>query len=203
MGYKELPPIYLASSSPRRRDLLQLTGLPFTVCPSQVNEAAYDSSNPVALVETLALAKARDVARRMGRGISIGADTVVVHRGEILGKPASPAEAREYLARLAGDSHQVITGVAVVVAGEGPEQVEVEHETTLVVFRPLIPEEIAAYVATGEPLDKAGGYGIQGLGSLLVARIEGCYFNVVGLPLARLATMLARVGVNPLLTSRL
>lgn len=197
MGHEELPPIYLASGSPRRRELLHLTGLPFTVCPSRVNETTYDASNPVVLVETLALAKARDVANREGWGISIGADTVVVHRGEILGKPASPVQAREYLTRLAGEAHQVITGVAVVVAGGGPELVE--HEITQVVFRPLTPEEIAGYVATGEPLDKAGGYGIQGLGSLLVARIEGCYFNVVGLPLATLATLLARVGLNPLL----
>lgn len=180
--------------------MLRLAGLPFTVCPSQVDEAAYAVADPVTLVETLALAKAREVAIRAGRGVSIGADTVVVHQGEILGKPASPAQAQEYLARLAGEAHLVITGVAVVVGG-GLEQVA--HEITRVVFRPLTPEEIAAYVATGEPLDKAGGYGIQGLGSLLVARIEGCYFNIVGLPLARLATMLARVGLNPLLISHL
>lgn len=186
-------PIYLASSSPRRQMLLAQIGLPFTVVPSHVPERV-PADDPVGGVEALALAKAQQVARGLARGLVIGADTVVVLGGEVLGKPASAAQAREMLARLSGATHRVLTGLAVVEAGSG--EALVSHEETLVTFRPLSPAEIASYVASGEPMDKAGAYGAQGLGAVLISRVEGCFYNVVGLPLARLAEMLAHWGVR-------
>lgn len=192
MAYSPLP-IYLASSSPRRRDLLSQVGLSFTVIPSRLREEAAED-DPRALVRTLALAKAREVAGSLDRGLVIGADTVVVLGEEVLGKPGSSEEAREMLRRLSGATHRVLTGVAVVEAAS--QEALVDHEETLVTFRPLTEEEIEFYVASGEPMDKAGAYAAQGLGSLLIRRIEGCFYNVVGLPLVRLGEMLAHWGVR-------
>ena len=127
------------------------------------------------------------MAEKVEDGLVIGADTVVVLGDEILGKPASREEAEEMLACLSGRTHRVVTGLAVVDAGS--KRFVLSHETTEVTFRRLTRAEIASYVASGEPMDKAGAYGIQALGSLLVEAIRGCYFNVVGLPLARLAKM--------------
>jgi len=190
--------IILASASPRREALLTQIGLACRVEPSGVSEEeAGRSGDPASFVEQAALAKAEEVAARVGDGLVLGADTVVVIGGEVLGKPASIADAREMLARLSNATHEVYTGLALVlVSGGNVVRRRVGHEITRVTFRALTPEDIEGYVATGEPTDKAGAYGIQGRGAALVERIEGCYFNVVGLPLARLVEMLREFGVS-------
>ncbi len=177
--------LILASGSPRRRELLRNAGFTFEVIPPEVAEDNPDNEAPAKLVERLALDKAEAVAGRFHRQdnvVVLGADTVVVVDSTLLGKPASPAEARQMLQRLSGRTHEVITGVALVE----PETARrtVAHETTRVFFRPLEPQEMEDYVATGEPLDKAGAYAIQGGASRFVTRVEGCYFNVMGLPVA-------------------
>ncbi|KYH31838.1 Maf family protein [Neomoorella mulderi] len=186
--------LILASASPRRRELLQRIGLSFDVRPSQVDESNFRDLPPAARVEALALAKARAVAGTCKEGLVIGADTIVVCQGQVLGKPASPAEAAAMLAFLSGRTHTVYTGVAVVRAPGGEEKFT--HASTEVTFRQLAPAVISAYVATGEPLDKAGAYGIQERGALLVERINGDYFNVVGLPLVKVAELLEEFGVD-------
>jgi len=191
-----MPDLILASASPRRRDLLQQLGLKFSVQVSNVDETIDESLAPGRLVESLARQKAQHVACMVKTGIVIGADTVVVQDNSILGKPAGPEEAAAMLRRLSGTSHRVMTGVALIDAATGREKVE--HEVTTVWFRELQDREIANYIAGGEPVDKAGAYGIQGLGSIFVRGIEGCYFNVVGLPLARLAAMLRDFGITVL-----
>lgn len=192
------PEIILASASPRRATLLTQIGLPFRVCPSTLGEdgeAALDHETPETCAARLALAKARDVAARLDQGLIIGADTVVTCRGRILGKPRNGKEAQAFLLALAGQTHRVVTGVAVVEAGSG--RVEVDVAVTAVTMRPFDRQEAMRYVATGEPLDKAGAYGIQGRGALLVEGIHGDYFNVVGLPLTLLARLLRGFGVDP------
>lgn len=183
----------MASASPRRRELLEQVGLPCEVMPSEITEHNFGMADPEALVKRLALSKARDVARKVKEGIVIGADTVVVYRGKILGKPIDEADAEGMLRKLSGHEHEVMTGLAIVDVDRGEEAVECVK--TKVKFRRLSPEEIREYVATGEPLDKAGAYGIQGKGAALVKSIEGCYYNVVGLPLAKLVEMLKSLGV--------
>ncbi len=189
-------PVYLASSSPRRRMLLEQLGLPFTVVVPRVQEEVEEGLPPHHLVEMLALRKAKAVAPSIPRGVVVAADTVVVWERKILGKPADAREAGEMLSLLSGNEHEVFTGVAVMEKPSGRRVVT--HERTLVKFRPLSKEEIDKYVATGEPLDKAGAYAAQGLGAIFIAGIKGCYFNVVGLPLARLALVLKEFGVDPL-----
>jgi septum formation protein len=192
------PEIILASASPRRAALLTQIGLAFRVCPSTLGEdgeTALDHETPEACAARLALAKASDVAARLDRGLIIGADTVVTCRGRILGKPRNGKEAQAFLLALAGQTHRVVTGVAVVEAGPG--RVEADVAVTAVTMRPFDRQEATRYVATGEPLDKAGAYGIQGRGALLVEGIHGDYFNVVGLPLTLLARLLRRFGVDP------
>ncbi|MDQ0285493.1 septum formation protein [Desulfofundulus luciae] len=189
-------PIYLASSSPRRSMLLEQLGLPFTVVVPEVEEKVPEGLPPHQLVETLALRKAGAVAPSISRGLVVAADTIVVWQDKVLGKPADAREAALMLSLLAGDEHEVFTGVAVMEKPSGRRVVT--HERTRVRFRPLTTEEIARYVATGEPLDKAGAYAAQGLGAIFIAGIRGCYFNVVGLPLARLAQVLKEFGVDPL-----
>ncbi|MDA8212554.1 MAG: Maf family protein [Clostridia bacterium] len=191
-----MPDLILASASPRRRDLLQQLGLEFSIQVSNVDETVDVSLAPGLLVESLARQKAEHVAGMVKTGIVIGADTVVVQDDSILGKPAGPEEAAAMLRRLSGTSHRVITGVALIDAATGRERVE--HEVTTVRFRELQNREIANYIASGEPADKAGAYAIQGLGSVFVLGIEGCYFNVVGLPVARLAGMLKDFGITVL-----
>lgn len=192
------PEIILASASPRRVALLTQIGLPFRVQPSTVDEegtnAPGNGAPPEAQTSRLARAKAEEVAGREGRGLVIGADTVVVCAGTILGKPRDAEEARAFLLRLAGRTHHVVTGVAVVQAETG--RAEVASAVTAVRMRAFDPAEAAAYVTTGEPLDKAGAYAIQGRGALLVEGIEGDYSNVVGLPLPTLALLLRRFGVS-------
>ncbi len=188
--------LILASGSPRRRELLRNAGFTFEVVPPEVAEDNPGNEAPAMLVERLALDKAEAVAGRFHRQdnvVVLGADTVVVVDSTLLGKPASPAEARQMLERLSDRTHEVITGVALVE----PESARrtVAHETTRVFFRPLEPQEMEDYVATGEPLDKAGAYAIQGGASRFVTRVEGCYFNVMGLPMALVDRLLRECGM--------
>lgn len=186
--------IILASGSPRRRQLLEQVGLrDFVVRASDVDESVCPGLTPAEMVEELSARKAAAVVRESPKdGLVLAADTVVALEGAVLGKPASPEEAARMLAALSGRTHQVYTGLTLA----GPGAVRTEHEVTAVTFRALSGTEIAAYVATGEPMDKAGAYGIQGLGALLVQRLEGDYFNVMGLPLCRLGRMLRAFGVE-------
>lgn len=186
--------LILASASPRRRDLLKMIGLDFTVQPASIPEPLVDDLEPSVQVRTLALAKARAVAEQLDRGVVLGADTVVVLEGQILGKPEDAPGARFMLEFLQGREHLVYTGVALVDASTGREAAE--HEQTRVRFRPLDKHQIEWYISTGEPMDKAGAYGIQGLGSVLIEGVYGCYFNVVGLPVARVVRMLTGFGIN-------
>ena len=187
--------LILASSSPRRIELLRRLGLDFEVVKPLWETRVIDD-DPVEVAELTALEKARAVAGGFTEGLVIGADTVVVIDDEILGKPRDGEEARLFLRKLSGRVHRVITGIAVVDAGRGRE--EVDHEVTEVKFKELSEEEIELYIASGEPFDKAGGYGIQGLGSLFVEWIKGDYFNVVGLPIYRLSLLLRRFGFDVL-----
>jgi len=180
--------IILASASPRRRRLLKQIGFTFRVIPSHVDEDDADHHDPLANVQAIALRKARSVAAGIENGIVIGADTQVLVDGEILGKPENKADAARMLTMLSGREHRVITGVALIDTQTNSE--ETWCETTLVTFRKLPEDEIADYVRTGEPMGKAGAYGIQGRAAAFVERIEGCYFNVVGLPLAKLSQKL-------------
>lgn len=181
-----MPRFILASISPRRVEVLRNAGFEFEVVPSRVDESPRPYEPPVALAERLAREKAEDVAARLAPAndvIVLGADTVVVgDDGSLLGKPCSPADAVAMLEKLSGRPHDVITGVALVSVVGG--RARVAHERTRVFFRAVAREEIERYVATGEPLDKAGAYAIQGGAGRFVTRIEGCYFNVMGLPLA-------------------
>ncbi len=183
---EELPPLVLASASPRRRELLTRVGLSFQVAHAELDEEARPGEGPAELVERLALEKGAAVAARGAQGVVLSADTVVALEDEVLGKPRDPAEARDMLRRLAGRWHRVYTGWALQGAGDwGGWPTRVGHATTRVLFHELSSAQIAAYVATGEPLDKAGAYGIQDGGALLVAALDGDYFNVMGLPVAR------------------
>ena len=187
--------LILASASPRRRELLAQAGYTFEVRPAHVPEDPLPGEEPIAYVVRLARDKAEAVYRELteressanGRGlIVLGADTTVVVDGEILAKPEDAADAARMLRKLSGRSHRVITGVALATVGG----TEVAAEVTAVRFVTLGEEEIAAYVASGEPMDKAGAYAIQGGAAKWIPRIEGCYFNVVGLPLALVTAML-------------
>ena len=163
------------------------------IVPAKGEEKAADGLAPDALVITLASHKAREVAARCAPGdVVIAADTIVWHRGRVFGKPHDEAEAARMLRELSGDRHDVYTGVAVIK--DGRELLEAEH--SFVRFRTLSDAEIAAYIATGEPMDKAGAYGIQGKASLFVEGIDGDFFNVMGLPLCRLGLMLKELGVE-------
>ncbi len=191
-------PLILASASPRRAELLRQAGIPFLAVPSRIRETFPRNSRPGGLETGLALSKAREVAARLKRrdpGFSswvLGADTVVWLGERPLAKPRDFTEARAMLRGLSGRAHRVVTGLALL--GPGREGPRLAAEATRVRFRKLSEGEIRDYVATGEPLDKAGAYGIQGRAGAFVSRIEGCYFNVVGLPLARLSAMLEAEG---------
>lgn len=186
-------PLVLASRSPRRRAVLEQLGLRFDVVrpPEGVERPWRETEAPDAYAHELASAKARAVASGHPTELVLAADTIVVLDGHVLGKPQGPAEARAMLGRLAGREHVVHTGLSVVAPG-GAEASGVE--ATGVVVRPLSKDEIEAYVATGEPLDKAGAYGIQGMGAAMVEAVRGCYFNVMGLPVARLLALLRELG---------
>jgi len=183
----------LASASPRRKELMEQLGVPFEVVdPGDVEEAA--SGRPEEAVKRNSLAKAVKVAGVLEEGIVVGADTVVVKGDRILGKPGGPAEAKDMLRVLSGSSHRVLTGITVVDAWTG--RVESDVVETLVSMLPLSEEDIDRYVASGEPLGKAGGYAIQELGAVIVKGIDGCFHNVVGLPLSCLNTLLRKFGFN-------
>lgn len=192
------PEIILASASPRRAALLQQIGLPFRLVPSTLDENGAWPGSPSEAPEArschLARAKAEEVAARIGRGLIIGADTIVVCEGIAFGKPRDGHEAQEILLRLAGRTHHVITGMAVVEAETG--RAEVAPAVTKVRMRAFQSAEAAAYVATGESLDKAGAYAIQGRGALLVEGIQGDYSTVVGLSLPTLAGLLRRFDLD-------
>jgi septum formation protein len=188
--------IVLASASPRRADLLRQIGLAFEVDPSGRDEAMPDDLDATRCAEHLALSKALSVSRNHLDAITIAADTLGVLDGRVFGKPASAREAREMLARLSGRGHTVVTGYAIIDPAK--EKTVTGSVQTTVYFRELTREEINAYVDTGEPMDKAGAYAIQGLGSVLVERIEGDYYNVIGLPLSRIAEELKVFGVSVL-----
>jgi len=183
-------PVVLASASPRRRELLALLGLAFDVAPADVDESWRNGEAPAVHAERLAREKAT-AARRAG-SVTIAADTIVVVDGDILGKPRDRAEAAAMLRRLGGREHVVHTAIAVAFGGRLVSGVE----ATRVWFRTLDEPTIEAYIATGEPMDKAGAYGIQGFGAVLVERIEGDYFTVMGLGLARLVDLLGEAGLR-------
>jgi septum formation protein len=184
------PKLILASASPRRRELLTQAGYHFEVQASSVPESRRPEEDAIRFATRLAREKAEDVYARHQPAIVLGADTVVVCDGEVMGKPADPADAERMLLLLAGRTHQVVTGVAVVWGSNSPTSVEVAAELTQVTMQTLSPEEVSRYVASGEPMDKAGAYAIQGYAARWIPRISGDYFNVVGLPLALVATML-------------
>ena len=186
--------IVLASRSPRRRQLLEQMGLrDFRIVCSDADETASPGLTPPALVEALSARKAAAVQHAAAAGdLIIAADTVVALDGRVLGKPADGPDAFAMLSALSGRRHQVYTGLTVVCGA----QRLTEHEVTAVTFRSLSSAEICAYIATGEPMDKAGAYGIQGRGALFVEGIEGDYYNVMGLPVCRLGRILARLGVD-------
>jgi len=183
--------LVLASASPRRRELLTQAGYTFTVHPAHVPEDPLPGEAPIPYVTRLAREKAEAVFRELSTKTPgplqvVGADTTVTLDNQILAKPEDPADAARILRLLSGRSHHVITGVAVVTAGS----TEVAAEVTAVRFLSLSDAEIESYVSTGEPMDKAGAYAIQGRAARWIPRVEGCYFNVVGLPLALVAAML-------------
>jgi septum formation protein len=185
-------PLILASQSPRRSEILSRLGVRFSILPSRAKER-FGKGSPKAQARRLATEKAAEVVRRLksrgaAKGWVLGADTIVVRGGKLLGKPKSDAEARRMLRGLSGQTHEVITGLALLPLGLGKPWIA--HESTKVSFRDLSEAEISDYVATGEPMDKAGAYGIQGAAGAFVRGIRGDYFNVVGLPMARLSVKL-------------
>jgi septum formation protein len=187
-------PLTLASGSPRRRELLAALGIPFTVVVSNEPEPLLDDVSPREQTVQLALRKARAVAAVTPEGWVLGADTIVVLDGEILGKPVDPADAVTMLQRLRGRAHEVYTGLALVNVATG--ETHTMSVPATVTMRDASDAEIAAYVATGEPLDKAGAYGIQGLGGALVANYAGCFNTIVGLPICGVATLLRETGLT-------
>jgi septum formation protein len=234
-GVKIMRPIILASSSPRRKELLQGLKLQFAAHPSDADESVPAGTEPEAAVELLSLRKALSVAAHYDDGVVIGSDTIVVCDNEILGKPIDENDAFRMLSLLQGRSHFVYTGVAIVAAEAGKSHVEpldqtgghdtaamllgdigryrvisklpgeepesmVGYTASKVTFRPMSDAEIDAYIKTGEPLDKAGAYGIQGIGAVFIEKIEGDFYSVMGLPLNLLYQMLLRFGVNPFMT---
>lgn len=185
--------LILASASPRRAQILRDAGISFLVLSSAVDETPYPNETPEQMVQRLADAKAELVAARaVGPALLIAADTTVVLDGQILGKPQSTDDARRMLERYSGRTHSVVTGVTVIRLPEMERRQFVE--TTQVTFATLAPDEISRYLSTDEPYDKAGAYAIQGYAGRYIPRIEGCYFNVVGLPLARLMNALRELG---------
>ncbi|HYV84569.1 MAG TPA: Maf family protein [Patescibacteria group bacterium] len=185
--------LLLASASPRRSELLALVGVRFRATPVDLDETPRPGETPRALAERLALAKARAVEAPAAPALVLGADTLVVVDGAVLGKPRDDAEARRFLRLLAGRTHEVITSFAVRLCPE--ESHEVETAVSRVTFAPMSEEEIAWYAATGEGRDKAGAYALQGIGALFVRAVEGSYTNVIGLPLDRLYPHLVRWGL--------
>ena len=186
--------IILASASPRRKELLEKLDLDFSVCPADIDESLLPDEDAAIYPLRTAVQKAMAVAKTTEDALVIAADTVVAVDDDILGKPRDEAEAKAMLQRLSGREHIVITGIGVVDTASGRTLSATEQ--TIVYFHPLRDEEIDAYIATGECMDKAGSYGIQGKGSLLVRKIDGDYFNVMGLPLSRLYRLLLNIDAD-------
>jgi septum formation protein len=186
-----VPPLVLASASPRRAEILRILGLDFSVEGTGVDEALLEGESADEHVLRLAREKARAVSGLRGDALVLAGDTVVVLDGKVLGKPGSESEAVSMLLELRGREHEVLTGLALATP-DGDVGAGVQR--TRVTFRDFGPESARAYVATGEPMDKAGAYGIQGAGAALVARLDGDYFNVVGLPVPLLLDLLGRAG---------
>lgn len=186
----------LASSSPRRREILEHLNLSCEILVGPAIELPAEGTAPELLVCRNASSKVEGVSPAVSAPhvLIISADTVVVLDGLVMGKPETPFQARQMLEKLSGRTHEVFTGVSVRSGPSGPQ--ETGYERTEVTFRDLSSEEIAGYVETGEPLDKAGAYGIQGIGAFLVRKISGCYYNVVGLPVVKLAELCAALGVD-------
>lgn len=188
----------LASGSPRRKEILEMLGVQdLLILPAKGEEIPPEGAGPAETVEVLSMAKAREVAALRQRegcndDLIIAADTIVWHENRIFGKPHSQEEAKAMLRSLSGRTHEVYTGIALICRGRELRG----HERTAVTFRPMTEEEICAYVATGEPMDKAGAYGAQGKGAVYVTGIEGDFFNVMGLPVCRLALMLKETGAG-------
>ena len=188
--------IILASASPRRKELLEKIGLKFEVEPSNYAENMRSKLSPDELARSISLEKAKVVAGKHKNAIVIAADTFIVFRGKILGKPNTQAEARKMLMTLKGKSHSVITGFTILDTDKN--KVLTKSVETIIHIKNLTSEEVDAYVKSKEPLDKAGAYAIQGLGSVIVEKIEGDYFNVIGLPLSALAEGLKEFGIHVL-----
>jgi len=184
------PPLILASQSPRRSELIGRLGLAFEAIPADIDESYLGDEMPAAHAERLAREKAITIARTRPEALVVGSDTIVVLGATVMGKPRDPAEAVEMLLRLSGRDHEVHTGIAVAHG----DRVESGLERVRVRFRPLSRGECEEYVATGEPMDKAGAYGIQGFGSAIVEAIEGDYFAVMGLPVVRMLGLIERFG---------
>lgn len=187
------PKLVLASSSPRRQELITLLGLPVQILPSRAEENTPEHWSPSQIVEGLAERKALAVIKEHSENLElssivIGSDTIVVLNGKVMGKPRDVQEAEQMLQELSGKVHEVYTGISCIRVSDA--KAVTTHGVTKVRMRSLSKDQISRYVATGEPMDKAGSYGIQELGSLLVESIEGCYFNVVGLPVSLLAVQL-------------
>lgn len=180
--------LVLASASPRRKEILQNLGLSFEVITSDAEEKQENGIPPYMMVQQLAMIKGTDVALRVKDALVVSADTIVYLDGKVLGKPGTVEKAREMLKMLSGNEHEVYTGICITDSGGGKSVSD--YEVTKVKFRTLTDEEIEKYILTGEPMDKAGAYGIQGKGCLLVEKINGDYLNVVGLPAAKLARVL-------------
>ena len=190
--------IILASASDRRKDILSQVGISYEVMPSRIDEDAIQADTPAALVEALSAAKAEDIAERLTKNfVIIGADTVVVKDNSILGKPSDEAEAAKMLQMLQGNRHEVYTGVTLIsVSPEGKGLIDTFHVRTIVDMIPMTAAQIDAYIKTGEPMDKAGAYGIQGRGAAYIQDIAGDYYNVVGLPISTVLARLANMGID-------
>lgn len=189
--------LILASGSPRRKELLASLGLTFDILVSEADESFAPGQPPVEIVQELAYRKASAVANTLSAGLVLGADTIVVCDDVILGKPEDEADAKRILQLLSGRSHTVYTGIALVEAA-GERRVVRDVRGTEVAMKPLTDAQIDAYIATGEPMDKAGAYGIQGKASQFITGIDGDYFNVVGLPVSLVADHLAAYGFDVL-----
>ncbi len=196
--------LILASASPRRQELLRNARIVYKVSPADIPEQYNAGEQPRAFAERLAREKAEHIFTRMRPApdhLVLGADTVVIVDGEVLGKPADEADAARMLRQLSGRRHEVTTGVCLIgrsIGADGDDVapfIEVRSETTLVTFRPITDEEIEDYIATGEPMDKAGAYAIQGVASRWIPHVEGCYTNVVGLPVPLVCRMLRDRGL--------
>ncbi|SFL43975.1 Maf family protein [Halanaerobium salsuginis] len=182
--------LVLASASPRREEILKNLNLKFTIVPAKIDESEFTSSDPVEMVENLSVKKAEAVASLVEDALVIAADTIVVLGDEILGKPGSQPAARQMLKQLSDQEHYVMTGVSVLNSQTG--EIETAHEITKVKMMELSQQEIEEYVSTGEPMDKAGAYAIQGLGALFIEEIIGSHYSVVGLPVNQLFKILRK-----------